>query len=236
MSFSTQWEDEVYSQNKQINRYPYGEFVSIFFNALKFLPKEKEVKTTKILELGCGTANNIKFMLELGYDAHGIDGSQSACEIGNSFLSNQGLNPNITQAMFQQLPYDNDSFDMIVDREAMYCGTIDTIKKSWQEANRVLKKGGIVISFMYTTDNKWCQKANSSSDLATKIEQNTFVNFKEGNFKDTGIVHFTEYDELFNIFDFLNIKLINKHGNNTVFSDVSIEFSYDEWIVVGVKK
>ena len=236
MSFSKEWEKEVYSQRKQINKYPYGEFVSIFFNSLKFLPEKKEKKNIKILELGCGTGNNIKFMSELGYDVYGVDGSKSACIIANDFLLHQKIEATIIKSNFQELPFENDSFEMIVDREATYCGTINDIKESWKEASRVLKKGGIVISFMYTTDNKWCKKANNDNSLANKIEKNTFTNFKDGNFKNTGIVHFTEYKEIFEIFEFLDIKLINKHSNNTVFSDKTIDFSYDEWIIIGVKK
>ena len=236
MSFSIEWEKEVYSQNKQINKYPYGEFVSIFFNSLKFVSIEKEKKNIRILELGCGTGNNIKFMSELGYDVYGVDGSKSACDIANKFLSKQGLSATIIESKFLKLPFENHKFNIIVDREAMYCGDLNSIKQSWKEASRVLKSGGMVISFMYTTNNKWCKKANTDSNLATKIEKNTFKDFKDGNFKNTGIVHFSEYNELFDIFDFLDIKLINKHENNTIYSDNSMDFSYEEWIVVGVKK
>jgi len=234
MSFSTEWEEEVYSQNKQVNRYPYGEFVSIFFNSLKFLTKEK--KDIKILELGCGTGNNIKFMSELGYKVYGIDGSKSACKIGNDFLLENNLQANIQQSKFSELPFKDNEFDMILDREAMYCDTFQNIKNNWEEANRVLKKGGVVISFMYTNNNEFCKKANIEKNIAEKIEYNTFKNFTCGNFKDTGTVHFTEYEELFKFFNFLDIKLINKHTNNTVFSDNTIEFTYEEWILIGVKK
>jgi len=236
MSFSAEWEKEIYSKNNQINKYPYGEFISIFFNSLKFLTNKSKKKDIKILELGCGTGNNIKFISELGYDAYGVDGSTSACSIANSFIKKNNLEATIIESKFQTLPFKDEYFDMVVDREAMYCGTLNSIKESWKEANRVLKEGGIVMSFMYTVDNIWCQKANNDNLVAIKIENNTFTDFREGNFKNTGIVHFTEYDELFEIFDFLDIKLINKHSNHTVFSDNSISFSYDEWIVIGVKK
>lgn len=237
MSFSIDWEDKVYSHNKQVNRYPYGEFVSMFFNSLKFLDCSKENKhDIKILELGCGTANNVKFMAQLGYDVYGVDGSKSACEIAKAFLQEEDVRATIIESRFQSLPFEENTFDMIIDREAMYCGTLASIKESWQESSRVLKSGGIVISFMYSVDNAWCIKANEDEMLATKIEENTFIDFKQGNFKDTGIVHFSTYDEILEIFDFLDIKLINKHTNNTVYSDGSMEFSYDEWIIIGVKK
>ncbi|QKF66388.1 methyltransferase [Arcobacter venerupis] len=236
MSLNVKWEKEVYSQNKQVNKYPFGEFISIFFNSIKLLPQEKEKKDIKILELGCGTANNIKFMSEQGYHVYGIDGSESACKIANEFLLSQKVKATIKKSYFQDLPFENEMFDLIVDREAMCCGTFSSIKQSWNEASRVLKIGGMVISFMYTSDDRWCKKANNDTEMAVKVEKNTFTDFNVGDFKNIDIVHFTEYDELFELFDFLDIKLINKHGNNTVFTDESIDFSYDEWIIVGVKK
>ena len=65
------WESEVYSKHKQLNRYPYGELVSVFFNSLKYLKTGR----LRILELGCGAGNNLWFFSELGHLVYGIDGS-----------------------------------------------------------------------------------------------------------------------------------------------------------------
>lgn len=234
MSFSIDWENKIYSQNKQINKYPYGELVSIFFNTLQYL-KEDNNKNIRILELGCGTGNNIKFLANLSYDTYGIDGSISACNIAKQFLKEENIEATIIQSDFQSLPFNDEFFDIIIDREAMYCGTLLDIKKSWQEANRVLKKDGVVISFSYTDEHKWCKEAKINS-IAKKLEENTYTEFTKGDFVDSGIVHFTKYNELFDIFNFLDIKFINKHTSNTTFSNHAIDFDYSEWITVGVKK
>lgn len=145
MSFDNSWESLIYGKNKHINQYPYGELVSVFFNSLKYLPEDirKNRKTTKVLELGCGAGNNLWFINELGFQVYGIDGSKTACEIGKNNLKNRGADSvHIQQAYFDKLPFDDNSIDIVIDRESTYCGTSKNIKKWWVEANRVLKRGG----------------------------------------------------------------------------------------------
>lgn len=237
MSFSIEWENKIYGQSKQLNKYPYGEFVSVFFNSLQYLDKELETrKDVKILELGCGAGNNVKFMAEQQFDVYGIDGSASACKATEGFLKEHGLSATIVNSLFKSLPFEDEYFDMVIDREAMYCGTISDIIQSWKEAARTLKKGGMVISFTYTDANLICQEARDGK-FAVEVEENTFTDFTDGFLKDTGIAHFTSYDELSEIFDFLDIKYINRHTNNTVYSETKKDaVSYEEWIVVGIKK
>ena len=202
MSFDENWESSIYSNNKHINRYPYGELVSMFFQGLKLLCSSKEKSDIKVLELGCGSGNNLWFIAEQGFDTYGVDGSDSACETAKKQCKKRGVNVHIEQAYFDKLPFEDSSMDMIIDRESTYCGTLDDIKNTWCEANRVLKSGGVVVSFMFSSDHPMCERANKESSLASKIENNTFKDFKEGSFKDTGIVHFTSMYEINDILSF----------------------------------
>ncbi|MBU1659453.1 class I SAM-dependent methyltransferase [bacterium] len=238
MSFDESWEKQIYSQNKHINRYPYGELVSIFFNSLKFLPQERcgEKKEMKILELGCGSGNNLWFLSELGFDVYGVDASSSACAIAKKECEKRGTYPNILEASFDKLPFEENCFDIIIDRESTYCGTKESIKNSWSEANRVLKSKGVVISFMFCDDSPDLLKIQNKEIQATCLEPNTYTDVQKGTFKDTGIVHFTSYDELLDIFSFCDIQFINKNTSLRVYNNSNNQFNYCEWIVVGVKK
>ena len=237
MSFDSNWEKEIYSQGKHINKYPYGELISIFFNSLKYLDTDiKTEEDTKILELGCGAGNNLWFFAENGFDTYGVDGSQSACDIAKKLCDSRNQKVNIQQAYFDNLPFDDNSMDIIIDRESTYCGTKDDIKSWWREANRVLKKGGVIISFKFSDKNPDLFKINNNELNAIKIETNTFKDIELGTFKDTGIIHFSTYDELFDIFDFCDIKYINQHSAKTIYDRVNNQYNFDEYIVVGVKK
>ncbi|MEA3315626.1 MAG: class I SAM-dependent methyltransferase [Campylobacterota bacterium] len=238
MSFDESWNKNVYSLGKSINKYPYGELVSIFFNSLKFLPENKlqNKKDIKVLEIGCGAGNNLWFVDENGFDTYGIDGSEIVCEYAKKNLLDRNSNAQVKQAYFNDLPFDDNSIDIIFDREATCCGTLDDIKESWNEANRVLKKGGVVISFLFSDDSPYCIKANNNECINTKLENNTFTDYEEGAFAGLGKVHFTSYEEISEIFHFCNIKFINKHNNETIYDTSNNDFNYKEWIIVGVKK
>ena len=236
-TFDENWEKSIYAQKKHINRYPYGELVSVFFNSLKYLNTDvKNREQTKVLELGCGAGNNLWFFAENGFDTYGIDGSSSACEIAKNLCNTRGQKVNIQQAYFDNLPFDDESIDIIIDRESTCCGTKENIKQWWKEASRVLKSGGVVVSFKFSDKNPDLLKINNNELKVKKIEHNTYEEIEEGTFKDTGIVHFSTYDELFEIFNFCDIKYINQHSINTIFDTVDNQYNYDEWIIVGVKK
>lgn len=93
-----------------------------------------------------------------------------------------------------------------------------------------------MISFKFTDDSPDLLKIKESEISAVKIEENTYTDVSEGTFKGTGIVHFSTYNELFEVFNFLDIKFINKHESKTVYETDKSNFHYSEWIVVGVKK
>ena len=183
-----------------------------------------------MLEIICG------FFSEQGFDTYGIDGSQSACKLAQEICKSKNLSANIQQAYFDNLPFEDESMDIIVDRESTYCGKLEDIKKWWSEANRVLKKGGVVISFKFSDDNPDLLKIKNGLLNAKMLELNTYENFEQGTFEGTGIAHFSSYDELFDIFSFCDIKFINKNIANTIYSTCNNQYNYAEWIVVGVKK
>lgn len=235
--FDQAWEDKIYSRNAQINRYPYGDLVPTFFHGLKYLQTgAPSPGKTKVLEIGCGAGNNLWFLCRERFDVYGVDGSESACEIARKQLAGHGFEPAIHKAEFGDLPFEDQTLDIIVDREATYCGTLEDIKATWKEACRVLKKGGLVISFFYSDDHPDCVEANKNSAFASKIENNTFTDFQGGTFKDTGIAHFATRKELTEIFDFLDIKFVNKHSTTTIYESCDYHYHYSEWVVVGIKK
>ena len=66
---------------------PFDQVVSTIF---KYFARSDR-KQIKVLELGCGTANNIAFLAKEGFDAYGVDGSEHAISIGRRFLQSEGL-------------------------------------------------------------------------------------------------------------------------------------------------
>lgn len=136
------WEENIYSKGKQINLYPYDILVSIIANKFFSIPYAQR-KKIKVLDLGCGAGNNVKFLAENGFDVFGYDGSVSAINICKDRFSKWGLHGHFQQGDFLKLPYRNNYFDIIVDRESIYANRLGDIKLIIAEVFRTLKRGGL---------------------------------------------------------------------------------------------
>ncbi len=102
----------------------------------------------KILDLGCGWGNNLRFLSDAGFDAWGIDFSRAAirnCEL---------ITRKVMHADFFSLPFEGGCFDAIIDRNSIQCNPMKKISLILQEARRVLKEEGLLYSAMLSSTNQ----------------------------------------------------------------------------------
>lgn len=226
-SFDDSWETKMYSQTKQFNRYPFGELVSY---VLRLYGAELAAgKNLRVLELGSGTGNNLVFFAKEGFETHGIEGSASACEAARKLLADQSQSANITQGDFVRLPYLDEYFDLIVDRESVCHNRKQAILEVAREVRRVLKRGGRFLSFAFSTED-----GRILADGGERVEDSTYTNFKKGSFAGAGITHFfTEEEVATELFRDLNIEFIFHHRNDHVFPERRNQ--YAEFIACGRK-
>lgn len=100
---------------------------------------------TKILDVGCGDGNILRFFVSIGAnpeDLYGIDLLEYRIEKAKR------VNPKIHYAVAdaEQLPFENESFDIIT--QFVTFSSMSTRQKQQQAANemmRVLKKGGVMV-------------------------------------------------------------------------------------------
>ena len=91
------WET-IYSKNKNYRTlYPYDEVVTFIYQN-----KEKK-RNIKILELGCGTGNNVIFFSEIGFDVYGIDMSKTAIDYCKKRLKEKNLKADIKVKNIEQI-------------------------------------------------------------------------------------------------------------------------------------
>jgi SAM-dependent methyltransferase len=137
VSFDPIWEEKYSAGHQQ--RAPWDETVSFVF---RNMPKQKARNEITILEVGCGTASNLWFFSLEGFDVAGIDASSSAITKAQARFKKDNLKGDLRVGDFTQLPFQDHSFDLVIDRAALTHSGTSTIKSAVREIHRVLKKDG----------------------------------------------------------------------------------------------
>lgn len=95
-------------------------------------------KSTRILDIGCGTGRNLKLLSRYG-QAQGVDYSPQAIK----FCQNRGLL--IKKASADNLPFQSNSFNLVTLFDVLYHRGIKNDLKALKQAHRVLKSGGYLL-------------------------------------------------------------------------------------------
>jgi SAM-dependent methyltransferase len=103
-------------------------------------------ETNKVLDAGCGGGRNLVYFLNNGYNVYGIDANPEAVEavkeLSNT-LSPGNPQENFSVAAVEELPFDNDFFDLVISNAVLHFANSgphfeSMLLSMW----RVLKPGG----------------------------------------------------------------------------------------------
>jgi ubiquinone/menaquinone biosynthesis C-methylase UbiE len=132
---------------KAQRRYPNEELLR--FLGVNFIdkPHGENRKNIKILEVGCGSCANLWMIAKEGFDAHGLDLSSESLVLGKRMLNNWGVKATLKQGSFLDLPYENSSFDVVIDVFSMNCVNHNNFLIGLDEVYRVLKRNGLFFSY-----------------------------------------------------------------------------------------
>jgi ubiquinone/menaquinone biosynthesis C-methylase UbiE len=204
MGFDTKWNEVVYKNKLQVNRYPFDRVVSTVFKYFGSVSNRSEIN---ILELGCGTANNICFIAQEGFNATGIEGSDSAVEIGNKILKEKGLVADLICQDFTDLSNIKDqSFDMVIDRGSITHNRRKDIENTILGVHRILKNKGIFLSHIFSTKT-------SSMKYGTNLGDGSFTSFTEGFYADHPMLFFfASSQDIYDIYE-SNFTMLSKIHN-----------------------
>lgn len=227
-SFDKTWEKNIYSKGKQLNLYPYDILVSIIARKFFDIPKEKRGKI-EVLDLGCGAGNNAKFLAENGFDVYGIDGSASAIKTCKERFKNWNLKGNFIRGDFLSIPYKDNFFDLIIDRESLYANRFNDIKNAINGVYKKLKKGGLFVSFIYNS-------YHPDREFGKEIEPNTYDRFRKGSFYKAGKAHFVDVKEVFELYSKFKIENIMRNSLSEVYNKSQRFMEFDEYIIIAKKK
>lgn len=165
------WE-EKYSQGHS-QRYPWDMVVSF---VVRHYPRHKLRHEVRILEVGCGTGSNLWFAAREGFQVAGIDASPSAIAYAQKRFAEEGLTGDLRLGDFTQLPFESDSFDLVIDRSAITCCGLSAAKQVVAEVRRVLQVRGKFLCNPYSDHHSSQLSGRPGADgLTLDISAGTLV-------------------------------------------------------------
>jgi hypothetical protein len=222
--FSSEWE-EIYKHGMQNSIWPWSDLVSYVMRYAR-----PDGVSWKVLELGFGAGANIAFFASLGVEYFGIEGSESAVrQVGERCANQRG----ITLAcgdFCKTIPF-HGPFDLVVDRSSLTHNSTAAIRGSLQAVGSRMKRGAKFIGIdWFSTDNSQFLAGREFGDYHTRCD------FKTGQFKDVGIVHFSDERHLTSLLSnagFEIERLEHKHSE-MVFPEGSDRMAW--WNFVATKR
>ncbi len=178
------WEKK-YSQGHG-EKYPWDCVVSFVF---KYAPQYRSRNEVKLLEIGFGSGCNLWFAAREGIAVSGIEASKTAVINARKWFADEKLAGDLRQGNFRELPFADEQFDLVIDRDSLCCVGVEDLRRAIGEIYRVLRPGG---KFFYNT------YADSHSSLRSGEcgADGLIMNIDAGRLVGCGQLHFVSRTEL----------------------------------------
>jgi len=214
-----QWYEEAYAREgyRAQRNYPNEELLR--FMGRHFFSKDGiDRSAVKVLEVGCGTCANLWMIGREGFDAYGIDLSAEAIELGRLRLAHWGTGAKLEVGSMTELPYEENTFDVIVDVFSSNCLDMNDFQRYLAEAARVTKTGGRMIMYTPTSESD----AFKNHAPAEKIDPQTL----NGIYRKDSPFHGNYYPFRFSSVEWLK-ETLNKYGFDVSYAE-TITRSYND--------
>ncbi len=194
-AFDPIWET-IY-QNGHNQNYPWDFVITFYFQYRSLFDA-----APRVLEVGCGTGSNIRALALEGASVTGVDGSVTAIAEAKKRFEQAGVNGDLVAKDFTQISYPPDSFDMAIDRGALYCCAREDARKAVQLIADSMVKGGVFFMQIYSKKHTYYSCAqNELSDLSLESltaagAYGTFYSEEELRSLFSDDWEFVEFDEV----------------------------------------
>jgi len=184
MTFSSEWE-QVYQSGAQNSIWPWSDVVSF---VMRYARPDR--LPYRVLELGFGAGANITFFTSIGADYYGTEGSTTAVEhVRRRFANVKNLRVECCD-FTKEIPFDG-PFDLIVDRSSLTHNGTAAIGECLRQVAGKMTSGAKYIGI------DWFSTANADFSTGKSLEDYfTRTAFPAGQFRDVGVVHFSDEPHL----------------------------------------
>ncbi len=127
--------------------YPNEELLRFFGRHFFSRVKHADRGSIRVLEIGCGSCANLWMIAREGFDAHGLDLSPAAIELGHKMLAHWSTSAKLTVGSMTSLPFEDASFDVVCDVFSSNCLVERDFRVCLSEVRRVLRPNGLYFSY-----------------------------------------------------------------------------------------
>ncbi len=163
------WENESCDFKK---RAPQGETLDF----VEFL-KKQGIKKGKVLDIGCGGGRHAILFAKHGFNSYGIDYSKTAIDLARKDAINNGVKANFKVGDILNLPYSENSFDVIHDTGCLHHLKKGDWKLYLKNILKVLRKGGYYKLFTFSTDIKFLTGQKISKKKNWIVQRGHYCHF-----------------------------------------------------------
>ncbi len=135
------WE-EIYSSGHNLS-YPDDAFIRLMYRLIKTHPN------MKVMDHGFGSGVTTQHLAKMGLDVSGFEISQSAIDITNKRLAEQGNTADLRLGSTNSaLPFESSYFDMVLSWNVLTYNTEKSLSEIINEFERITKPGGQILIAM----------------------------------------------------------------------------------------
>jgi len=169
------WEREYkkdvnYISKNENNNWPWD--IKTHDKNLEDILTEYNISKCKVLEIGCGTGNDINYLSKKGFDVTGMDISQTAIDIAKRNNQNAKF---IVGDINEDLP--NEKYDIIYDRGCLH-GNPELISNIFNKLSNILNEKGKIIIISSNSNSEGNQYATPP-----KLDIKDLINHCDKDFK-----------------------------------------------------
>ena len=184
-----EWNKEILreKQQRKYPRWPNEVMLKLLFGGSDYLNVPyKPQPSWRVLDVGCGFANNLVPFADIGCECHGVDLHPEMAATVQEIMDERGYKTKIQTGSNRSLPYPDGHFDLLLSINTLhYEGSEENVLAALKEFRRVLKPGGGLYLSTVGPEHEIYRRAQVLGNHRYKVQDFDFRNGHEFFFFDT---------------------------------------------------